>query len=204
MKLARTLFLALTLASVAISATGQVADDFATHYFDPPNIGDYVKKIDGLIAQGEEHVFASPADAKGKIPKCKSENGIVMAYTIYGSAEGTVHHFSISRPPYLATPFGLNILALFGDRAGLPFPPAIEISENRVFHAIWFFPKEKAKDERQAAVMRRVENRKEQDLDKIFGRAVKQAISVPKMSDRPPQPTRDDDPRGQAQTIGKE
>lgn len=195
MKILRAPLLFATLISLA-SAADQVAGDFAAHYFDPSNIGDYVKKIDGLIAQGEEHVFASPEAAKGRIPKSKTENGIVMAYTIFENTEGTVHHFSISRPPYLATPFGLNILMLFGDRAGLPSPPAIEISENRVFHGIWFFPKDKAKEEKEAAFKRREENRKEQDLDKLFGRAMKQAIGVLKTSNQTSQPTRADGPRG--------
>lgn len=188
MKKLRVLLFFAALISL-VSAADRVADDFAAHYFDVSNIGDYVKKIDDLIARGEMHVFASPEEAKGRIPQIKTENGIVMAYTIYENAEGTVHHISISRPPYLATSFGLNILMLFGDRAGLSFPPAIEISENRVFHGIWFFPKERAEEEKEAAFKRRKENRKEQDLDKLFGRAIKQAIGVLKTTNQSPQST---------------
>jgi len=135
------------------------ADDFTEHFFDDDNINDYAAKIDTLIAKAEANVYASGEEMKqkGKIPDIKTASGIIMAYTIVANDKvGEMHYLSVSRPPYLATAFGCDIVGLFGDRAGFRFPPtSFRISENQVFHAVWIFPNQTlANDKKNAAELR--------------------------------------------------
>jgi len=138
------------------------ADDFTKHFLDDANVNDYAAKIDTLIAQAEANIFAfTDAEKKGKIPSIKTASGIFMAYSIIADGKvGEIHHFSVSRPPNLATPFGCDIVGMFGDRAGFRFPPfSFFISQNRVFHAFWIFKKQTLADDKDNAAELRAEKR---------------------------------------------
>ena len=178
MKIMRSCFLILVLISVSISAADQTMDDFTAHFLDEENLADYIEKIDNLITQGEATVFTSLDNVMGKLPKTTSKNGVIMIYSINEHPDGVTHYFTVSRPPYLATPFGVDIVALFGDRAGLPFPPKIRISNNQVFHATWSFPNDNAEQKKKEIAARRIENRKELDVIKIFGNAYIKTLNL--------------------------
>ena len=117
-------------------------------------------------------------------PSIKTASDIIMAYSIVTDGKvGEMHHFSVSRPPYLATPFGCNIVGMFGDRAGFKFPPtAFFISPNRVFHAFWIFSKQTLADDKKNAAELRAEKRKIEGADRIMGSAIKNSITLLKQT----------------------
>lgn len=178
MKIFQRCFLLLILVSVSMNASGQSVDDFTAHFFDQENIADYIEKIDSLISQSEANILSSLDDVREKMPRARTGNGINMAYTIFENTEGVNHHFSVSRPPYLATVFGVDIVTLFGDRAGLPFPPDIKISKNQVFHAAWSFSKENAEQKKKEIAELRAENRREKDYKKILIRVMEKVFKL--------------------------
>jgi hypothetical protein len=139
--------LALSLALLALLSPRLVAaeDDtksFGEHFYDEANIPAYVAAVDELIAAGEARIYASMDDERKdpKSPSAKTPNGIFMIYTVTHTPDGVLVHFSMSRPPYLATPLGKHMVGLFMFRAGWPKPMIFNISERRVFHAFWNIP----------------------------------------------------------------
>jgi hypothetical protein len=128
------------------SSTMTAAEDdtktFGEHFYDEENIPTYVALIDDLIVAGEARIYASMDDERKdpNAPGARTSNGILMLYTVTHTPDGVLVHFSTSRAPYLATPFGKHIVGLFMYRSGWPKPTVFSISENRVFHAIWMIP----------------------------------------------------------------
>jgi hypothetical protein len=173
----RILLLAALLLGASVEASEPApvgADTFAAHFYDDANVAEYFAKVDALIDAAEARIYASmEAEAEDKEPpRAWTANGILMLYTVTRTKEGVLIHFSTSRAPYLATPFGKNIVGLFMERSGWSKPAFFLMSDHRVFHASWTVPDAEFERIRDGLPKKRAQIREEKDQKAAFVRAV--------------------------------
>jgi hypothetical protein len=149
-------------------------ESFIAHFHDDSNVADYLTKIDALIDTSEARIYPSEEAEKQdtKTPSIETENGIYMLYTITHTKDEVLIHFSASRPPYLATPFGKRIVGLFMERSSWPKPSIFMISKDQVFHAMWLVSD--SEFERVHGSLSRIhaEIRKDKNAQAVFFRAL--------------------------------
>lgn len=152
--------------------------NFIAHFHDDVNIHGYVSLIDELIDAGEATIYASQEEQKKKnpeLPRAKTDNGILMLYTLTQTPEGVMVHFSVSRVPYLPTALGRHIVELFMARSGWPKPAMFSVSDRQVFHAVLIVPEAQFRQIQTALPDLRARIRKSEDAKDAFLRGLLRA-----------------------------
>jgi hypothetical protein len=190
----KILNLAFALLTVMSPPTFGAEDDtkaFVDHFHDEANIPMYVSLIDDLIAAGEARIYPSiEAEKKDpQSPRAKTQNGILMLYTVTHTPDGVVVHFSTSRAPYLPTAMGKHIVGLFMTRSGWPKPAMFTISEHQVFHAIWVVPPTQFAQIQGALPELRAKVKGSENAKAAFLRGLLRSGELNEGSKPPPQPT---------------
>lgn len=180
----KKLLLLALVAAVPLFGQGagkDAPDDFSSRFFEDANLADYVARIDALIDAGEAAIYASQeaeTAAKDHPPQAKTGNGVFMIYTVTHTPAGVLAHFSVSRPPYLATNLGKDIVSLFMIRSGWPKPTQFSVSQNQVFHAVWLVPEADFARIREMLPKARGDLRKDQPAKSAMLKAVLGAANL--------------------------
>ena len=177
----KLLLLALLIASPCAAAGPQAAqtqapspaaDDysaFVAQMVSPENLAECIGQMDKLIDAGD----GSAETPKGGPVAVDTKNGFHLEFSVMGSKQFVMYYLVFSREGReLKFSDAAKMIALFGDRAGLPHPIIITEGEKPVFYAQWLIKPSEWKEMRRMILKVRTENRAEKDPQKAFATAV--------------------------------
>lgn len=190
------LFLTFLVASVG-AAKAQVAQPqasppapaandyaaFVANMISPENLADSIARMDELIDAGERPA-ASPQDTPSPVA-VDTKMGLHMEFCVASTRGAVIYYLTFSRKGLeLKFSDATRMIALFGDRAGLPHPIIITEGENSLFYARWFIKPSEWKEMRKMMLKVRAENRSEKDPQKAFVIAVLRELNAREAAQR--------------------
>ena len=174
------LIVSVSLAEPGTDQTQAPADDypaFVAKMTSPENLSDCIAAMDKLIDAGERPA-ASP-EGGPNVVAADTKNGFHMEFSVASSREAIIYYLVFSRKGLeLNFSDATKMIALFGDRAGLPHPIIITEAEKPVFYAQWLIKASEWKEMRKMMLKVRAENRAERNPQRVFVIAVLRELNA--------------------------
>ena len=150
---------------------------FLTQLIAPENVADCIAKMDALIDEQERNSAGNTQPAPAISADTKI--GLHMEYTVIRTPEASMYYFIFSRNGLdLTYADATRMIALFGDRVGLPHPIAIREGEKPVFYAQWLIKPSEWKAMSKMIQKTRVQNRAEKDPQRALSNAILRELNA--------------------------
>jgi len=156
----------------------KVYQAFIAQLITAENVADCVAKMDALIDEQERASVGNTQPAQPVIADTKL--GLHMEYTVIQSTEACMYYFIFSRKGQEELTFAdaTRMIALFGDRVGLPHPIIIREGEKPVFYAQWLIKPSEWKAMSKMIQKTRVQNRAEKDPQRALSNAILRELNA--------------------------
>lgn len=171
------------MVKVSAATTDSDYQTFSQQMVTVDNLADCISKMDELVDISERPVMSG--DDAPRWIGADTKNGFHLAYCVAKADEAVIYDFAISRN---GQEFGFSdaakIIALFGDRVGLPHPIIMTAGENSSIHGRWLIKPKEWKSLKKKMMKVRAENRAEKNPVRSFEIAVLRELDAREAAQR--------------------